>query len=241
MITFDVITLFPGMFTGPLEDGMLARARRSGLVSIRIHDLRRWGIGKHRQVDDTPFGGGGGMVLRPEPLFEAVESVRRRFPEKHDQVVMMCPQGRKLDYEVVTGLSRSRRTILLCGRYEGIDERVRERLVDSEVSIGDFVLTGGELPAMVVIDAVSRFIPGVLGQETAAERDSFSGEGLEFPHYTRPRSYRGMEVPEVLFSGDHTAIESWRGDRAREVTQEKRPDLLSGNRYDGNPARGGRG
>jgi tRNA (guanine37-N1)-methyltransferase len=146
---------------------------------------------------------------------------------------MLCPQGRKLDYKVVTDLSRSRRIILLCGRYEGIDERVRQRLVDCEVSIGDFVLTGGELPAMVVIDAVSRFVPGVLGLETAAERDSFSGEGLDFPQYTRPRSYRGLKVPEVLLSGDHAAIERWRIGRARETTQEKRPDLLSGNSLEG--------
>ena len=231
MITFDVITMFPGMFAGPLEDGMLARARRSGRVSVRLHDLRRWGVGKHRQVDDTPFGGGGGMVLRPEPFFDAVESVRERFPEEpeeEDKVMLLCPRGRTLDYDVVTDLSRTKRIILLCGRYEGVDERVREGLVDGELSIGDFVLTGGELPAMVVIDAVSRFIPGVLGQESAAERDSFSGEGLDFPQYTRPGTYRGMEVPEVLRSGDHAAIESWRGDKAREATRARRPDLLSG-------------
>ncbi|MBD3867648.1 MAG: tRNA (guanosine(37)-N1)-methyltransferase TrmD [Acidobacteria bacterium] len=229
MITFDVISLFPGMFGGPLEDGILARARRAGRVSVRLHDLRRWGIGKHRQVDDTPFGGGGGMVLRPEPFYEAVESVRERFPVENDKVVLLCPRGRQLDYDVVTDLSRTERIILLCGRYEGVDERVREGLVDSELSIGDFVLTGGELPAMVVIDAVSRFIPGVLGQESAAERDSFSGEGLDFPQYTRPGTYRGMDVPEVLRSGDHGAIERWRDERAREATRARRPDLLAGN------------
>jgi len=241
VITFDVLTLFPGMFAGPLEDGMLSRARRSGRVSVRLHDLRRWGIGKHRQVDDTPFGGGGGMVLRPEPFFDAAESVRKRFPEENEQVVLLCPRGRKLDYDVVTELSRARRIMLLCGRYEGIDERVREGLVDSEVSIGDFVLTGGELPAMVVIDAVSRFIPGVLGQESAAERDSFSGDRLDFPQYTRPGSYRGMQVPEVLRSGDHAAIENWRDDRAREATRVRRPDLLAGNCNESHPTKGGRG
>jgi tRNA (guanine37-N1)-methyltransferase len=229
VINFDVVTLFPGMFAGPLEDGMLARARRSGRVSVRLHDLRRWGVGKHRQVDDTPFGGGGGMVLRPEPFFEAVEAVRERYPEEEDHVALLCPRGRRLDYEVVTDLAGAGRIILLCGRYEGVDERVREGLVDSEISIGDFVLTGGELPAMVVIDAVSRFVPGVLGQETAAQQDSFSGEWLDFPQYTRPGSFRGMEVPDVLRSGDHAAIDRWRGEKAREATRDRRPDLLSEN------------
>ncbi len=232
MIAFDVVTLFPGMFGGPMDDGMLARARRNSLVSIRLHDLRTWGVGKHRMVDDTPFGGGGGMILKPEPMFEAVESIRNRYPVQEDQVVMMTPRGGTLDYDLVTELSRFRRLILLCGRYEGIDERVRERLVDREVSIGDYVLTGGELPAMVLIDAVSRFIPGVLGREEAAERDSFSEKMLDYPQYTRPRVYRGEAVPEVLFSGNHREIEHWRRERALQATRSRRPDLLGAERPD---------
>jgi tRNA (guanine37-N1)-methyltransferase len=232
VIAFDVVTLFPGMFGGPLDDGMLARARRSGLVSVRLHDLRKWGVGKHRMVDDTPYGGGGGMVLKPEPFFEAVDAIRSSYPVSGDKVVMLCPRGRKLDYDLVTGLSECRRLILLCGRYEGIDERVREELVDQEISIGDFVLTGGELPAMVLIDAISRFVPGVLGQEEAAQRDSFSGELLDFSQYTRPRDYKGMEVPPVLVSGDHGAIEKWRRNRSLELTRAGRPDLLADEELD---------
>ncbi len=232
MIAFDVVTLFPSMFSGPLDDGMLARARRSGLVSVRLHDLRKWGVGKHRMVDDTPYGGGGGMVLKPEPFFEAVESIRTSYPAADDKVVMLCPRGRKLDYDLVTGLSRCSRMILLCGRYEGMDERVREKLVDQEVSIGDYVLTGGELPAMVLIDAISRFVPGVLGQDEAAQRDSFSGDLLDFSQYTRPRIYRDMEVPTVLVSGDHGAIEQWRRNRSLELTRAGRPDLLADKELD---------
>jgi tRNA (guanine37-N1)-methyltransferase len=232
VIAFDVVTLFPGMFGGPLDDGMLARARRSGLVSVRLHDLRKWGVGKHRMVDDTPYGGGGGMVLKPEPFFEAVDAIRSSYPVSGDKVVMLCPRGRKLDYDLVTGMSECRRLILLCGRYEGIDERVREELVDQEISIGDFVLTGGELPAMVLIDAISRFVPGVLGQEEAAQRDSFSGELLDFSQYTRPRDYKGMEVPPVLVSGDHGAIEKWRRNRSLELTRAGRPDLLADEELD---------
>jgi tRNA (guanine37-N1)-methyltransferase len=225
---FDVVTLFPGMFAGPLEDGMLARARRGGRVGVRVHDLRRWGVGRHRQVDDTPYGGGGGMVLRPEPLFDAVEWIRQRYPSEDDRVVLLSPQGIRLDCAVARRLARRRRVILLCGRYEGIDERVRDGIVDEELSIGDFVLTGGELPAMVVIDAVSRFVPGVLGREEAAQRDSFSEGLLDYPQFTRPATYRGMGVPDVLLSGNHAAIEAWRERRSIESTRSKRPDLLDG-------------
>ena len=225
---FDVVTLFPGLFVGPLQESILARARRRGLVAVRVHDLRRFGSGPHRQVDDAPYGGGGGMVLRPEPFFDAVDSIRARFPEPRGTVALLSPQGKPLDHDGAKGLAASGRLILLCGRYEGVDERVREGLADEELSVGSAVLTGGELPAMAVIDAVSRFVPGVLGQADAAERDSFAEGQLESPYYTRPPEFRGMRVPEVLLSGDHGAIARWRAERAREATRTKRPDLLDG-------------
>lgn len=224
---FDIVTVFPGMFTGPFDDGMLARARRSGQVGLRIHDLRRWGVGRHRQVDDQPYGGGGGMVLKPEPFFEAVDWVRKRYPAQRERIILLSPQGRKFDAGRAERLAGEfDRIVLLCGRYEGVDERIAEALADEEMSIGDFVLTGGEIPAMVVIDAVSRFIPGVLGGAEAAAKDSFSAGGLDFPHYTRPADYRGLKVPDVLLSGDHGAIERWRRDRSERSTRNKRPDLL---------------
>ena len=225
-MTFDVVTLFPGMFSGPLADGMLGRARREGRVGVRLHDLRRWGIGSHRQVDDATYGGGGGMVLRPEPLFAAVEWIRERFPASPDRVLLLSPQGTRLGHDVAKRLAGFERLVLLCGRYEGVDERVREALADEEVSVGDVVLTGGEIPALAVIDAVSRFVPGVLGRQEAAERDSFSTGGLDFPHYTRPARFRELEVPGILLSGDHEAVERWRAARAAEATRTKRPDLI---------------
>jgi tRNA (guanine37-N1)-methyltransferase len=226
-VTFDIVTLFPSMFLGPLEHGILARARRAGRVGVRIHDLRRWGVGAHRQVDDPPYGGGGGMVLRPEPMFEAVEWIRAQFPAPtSERVILLSPQGPTLDHAAARRLAGFDRLVLLCGRYEGVDERVREHLADEELSIGDVVLTGGELPALVVADAVSRFVPGGVGRAGAADEDSFSGAGLDHPHYTRPAAYRGLGVPQVLLSGDHQAIEAWRRQRAREATRSKRPDLL---------------
>jgi tRNA (guanine37-N1)-methyltransferase len=225
-MTFDVVTLFPGMLFGPLEEGMLGRARRSGRVGVRVHDLRRWGIGPQRQVDDVTFGGGGGMVLKPEPLFEAVEWIRAAYPKEPERVVLLSPQGTRLTHETARRLAGYERLMLLCGRYEGVDERVRQGLADEELSIGDMVLTGGELPALVTIDAVSRFVPGVLGRSEAAERDSFAEGRLDHPHYTRPAEYRGMRVPEVLLSGNHAAIEAWRRGRALEATRTRRPDLL---------------
>ena len=225
-MVIDVVTLFPGMFFGPLESGVLARARRSDLVAVRIHDLRRWGIGRHRVVDDTPYGGGGGMILRAEPLFDAVEWIRGRYPVEQDRVVLLSPQGAPLNHGGARRLAGYERLILLCGRYEGVDERVREGLADEELSIGDLVLTGGELPALMVADAVFRFIPGVLGGPTPAENDSFANGLLESPYYTRPVEFRGQRVPEVLLSGDHGAIARWRAEMALEVTRIKRPDLL---------------
>ena len=229
-MTFDVVTLFPGMFGGVLADGVLGRARRGGRIAVRLHDLRRFGLGRQRQVDDKPFGGGRGMVLRPEPLFAAVEHVRARHPARRDRVVLLSPQGPVLDHKTARRLAAEERVILLCGRYEGVDERVREHLADEELSVGDFVLTGGEVPALMVIDAVARFGPGVLGDPAAAEHDSFADGRLEPPYYTRPAEFRGHGVPAVLLSGDHAAIARWREDSAGEVTARKRPDLLEGGR-----------
>ena len=226
-MVFDVVTLFPGLFSGGLQESILGRARRAGKVAVRLHDLRRWGIGKHRQVDDTPYGGGGGMILRPEPFYEAVDWVRREYPATRERVVLLSPQGRRLNHDSARRLAGFERLILLCGRYEGVDERVREGLADEELSIGDMVLTGGELPAMVVVDAVSRFIPGVLGRKEAAEEDSFAQGQLDSPYYTRPPVFRGRAVPEVLLSGDHRAIALWREEMARQATRTKRPDLLN--------------
>lgn len=227
-MVFDVVTLFPGLFSGVLQESILGRARRAGKVAVRLHDLRRWGIGKHRQVDDKPYGGGGGMILRPEPFFAAVDWVRREYPATRERVVLLSPQGSRLTHASARRLAGFERLILLCGRYEGVDERVREGLADEELSIGDMVLTGGELPAMVTIDVVSRFIPGVLGRKEAAEEDSFAQGWLDSPYYTRPPEFRGRAVPEVLLSGDHRAISRWREERAHEATRTKRPDLLVG-------------
>jgi tRNA (guanine37-N1)-methyltransferase len=225
-LVLDIVTLFPSMFFGPLHGGVVGRARSNGHLGVRLHDLRRWGQGRQRVVDAAPYGGGGGMILRPGPLFDAVESIRERYPVKADRVILLSPQGRKLDHQGVKRLAGFARLILLCGRYEGVDERVREALADEELSIGDLVLTGGELPAMMVVDAVARFLPGVLGRPGAAEMESFADGLLESPYYTRPPEFRGRRVPEVLMSGDHGAIARWRADRAREVTRSKRPDLV---------------
>jgi len=225
-VNFDVVSLFPGMFQGPLDDGMLARARRSGLVGVRVHDLRRFGAGPKLQVDDAPFGGGPGMVLKPEPFFEAVSWLRSRFPSGRERVVLLTPQGAPLDHAAASRLATYDRVVLLCGRYEGIDERVRSGLADEELSVGDVVLTGGELPALLVIDAVARLVPGVLGNAESASSESFASGRLDFPSYTRPAEYRGLPVPPVLLSGDHGAIARWRDERAAEATREKRPDLI---------------
>jgi tRNA (guanine37-N1)-methyltransferase len=225
-VNFDVITLFPGMFHGPLDDGMLARARRAGRVGVRLHDLRRFGAGPKRQVDDAPFGGGPGMVLKPEPFFDAVAFVRSRFPAQSERVVLLSPQGAPFDHLAAARLAAYERIILLCGRYEGIDERVAEGLADEAVSAGDVVLTGGEIPAMLVIDAVARLVPGVLGNAESAEHDSFATGLLDAPSYTRPAEYRGLSVPSVLLSGDHQAIDRWRRERAQSATSDRRPDLL---------------
>lgn len=225
-MNFDLVTLFPAMFAGPLEESILARARRAGRIGVRVHDLRRWGVGPQRQVDDAPFGGGGGMLLKPEPFFDAVAWIRATYPAPRDRVVLLSPQGSRFDAAAARRLAGFERLVLLCGRYEGVDERVREGLSDEELSVGDVVLTGGELPALAVVDAVSRWVPGVLGGAEAAANDSFAAGGLDWPQYTRPAIFRGMSVPDVLLSGDHEAVRRWRSDRAREATRVKRPDLL---------------
>ncbi len=225
---FDVLTIFPGMFEGPLTESILKRGRGKGLIEVRLHDLRDYAHDRHRQVDDTPYGGGGGMVLMPGPIFEAVEAIQAKHPCGRDRRILLTPQGIPFSQEVARRLSRDHdRLLLICGRYEGVDERVREFLVDEEISIGDYVLTGGELAAMVVIDAVSRLVPGVLGSERSAAEDSFSEGVLEYPQYTRPALFRDHPVPDVLLSGNHAEIRRWRSEMALKNTRTKRPDLMA--------------
>jgi tRNA (guanine37-N1)-methyltransferase len=219
----DIVTLFPGMVTPVLAESMLGRAQTRGLVDIRVVNLRDYAGGRHRVTDDYQFGGGGGMVLKPEPLFAAVEALRTPGA----RVVLMDPRGRTFTHEVAAALARESHLILLAGRYEGVDARVGETLADDAISIGDYVVTGGELPALVVTDAVTRLLPGVLGAEGAAERESFADGLLEPPQYTRPEAYRGARVPAVLLSGDHARIARWRRVQAIWVTWRERPDLLA--------------
>lgn len=218
----DVLTLFPAMFAGPLDESIVRRARDRGVLDLRLHNLREWTHDRHRTVDDRPFGGGPGMLMKPEPIFEAVESLRG----DDTRVVLLGPAGRTFNQAVVREYAAGPHLLLICGSYEGVDERVREFLVDDEVSIGDYVLTNGALPAMVVIDAVTRLLPGVLGDDASAQDESFSREGLEYPQYTRPADFRGMKVPEVLSSGHHAGIARWRQEQARLRTTQRRPDLL---------------
>ena len=230
MLRIDIITIFPGFFREPIDYGIVKRAREAGLVAISAHDLRQWTTDKHHVVDDRPFGGGDGMILKPEPIFAGVEALtgrskREDFPSD-TRVVLLSPQGRVLTQTVATELSKSSQLVLLCGRYEGVDERVAEALVTDEISIGDYVLSGGEPAAMVVVDAVVRLLPGALGSETSALNESFSEDMLDYPHYTRPPDFRGMRVPEVLLSGNHAEIERWRKAAAVAKTRRTRPDLL---------------
>jgi tRNA (guanine37-N1)-methyltransferase len=217
----DVLTLFPGMFAGPLDESIVKRARSGGVLELQIHNLRDWTHDRHKTVDDRPFGGGPGMLLKPEPIFEAVEALKGG----EAKVILMCPQGRKFNQGIARELAQAKHLILVCGSYEGFDERVREALADDELSIGDFVLTNGALPAMVVVDAVTRLLPGVLGDDESARDESFSDGMLEYPHYTRPAEFRGMKVPDVLLSGNHAEIERWRRERAQQRTATRRPDL----------------
>ena len=219
----DVLTIFPGIFESPLRESLLGKAVEAGLLDVRVHDIRDSTTDKHRQVDDESYGGGPGMVMTPEPIFAAV----RTLGEGDMRLLLLSPAGRRLDQALVRELAGEPWLVLICGRYEGVDERVVEGLPAEEVSIGDYVLSGGEVPALVVIEAVTRLIPGVIGREESHERDSFGPEGLlDHPHYTRPAEFRGMAVPEVLLSGNHAEIERWRREAALEKTRRNRPDLL---------------
>jgi tRNA (guanine37-N1)-methyltransferase len=221
-VRIDVFTIFPGILESPLRGSLLGRAIERGLVDVRVHDLRDWAVDRHRSVDDEAYGGGPGMVMRPEPVFAAVESLD---PDR-GRVLLLSPGGRRLDQALVRELAAEEHLTLVCGRYEGVDERVVAGLPAEEVSIGDYVLSGGELPALVVIDAVTRLVPGVVGKEESVRRDSFDDPALlDHPHYTRPPEFRGMRVPDVLRSGDHAQIERWRRQAALEKTRRNRPDL----------------
>ncbi len=224
MIRFDVLTLFPEMFSSPLDYSMVKRACDKGLVEVMIHDIRAYASGKHRVTDDEPYGGGGGMVMKVEPIDRALSSIVT--DREKAMVILLTPQGETFNQEMAAKLAGLSHLVLICGHYEGIDERVRENLVDREISIGDYVLTGGELSALVLIDAIARLIKGVLGNAHSADYDSFTTGLLEYPHYTRPAEYRGWKVPEVLLNGDHKAIDGWRRKESLKRTCLRRPDLL---------------
>ncbi|HCB00931.1 MAG TPA: tRNA (guanosine(37)-N1)-methyltransferase TrmD [Anaerolineae bacterium] len=230
---FEVFTLLPEAFSSYLNTSILKRAQERGLIKINIHNIRDYTYDKHHVTDDTPYGGGGGMVMKPEPVFEAVEKVldinpphTSGKPDSATPIILLTPQGRVFNQTIAKELSQYPRIALICGRYEGIDERIRENLVTDEISVGDYVLTGGEIPALLVIDAVSRLLPNVLGDPTGAEDDSHAMGLLEYPHYTRPPEFRGNKVPDVLLSGDHAKIDKWRREQALERTFRKRPDML---------------
>ncbi|NDJ85828.1 MAG: tRNA (guanosine(37)-N1)-methyltransferase TrmD [Chloroflexi bacterium] len=219
---FDILTLFPSMFSGPLTESILKRAQDAGLIELGLHNIRDYATDRHHITDDTPYGGGGGMLMKVEPIVAAVEAVRR--PKSH--VILLSPQGRLFNQSIAQELSTRGHLVLVCGRYEGVDERVRETVVDDEISIGDYVLTGGELAAMIVVDAVSRLVPGVLGARWGAEEDSHATGLLEHPHYTRPATFRGLPVPDILASGDHGAIATWRRHESIRRTWHRRPEML---------------
>jgi tRNA (guanine37-N1)-methyltransferase len=218
----DVLTLFPAMFAGPLDESIIKRARAAGLLDLRIHNLRDYAHDRHKTVDDRPFGGGPGMLLKPEPIFEAVEALER----ENTRVILLSPAGRQFNQAIARELAVMDDLLLITGHYEGFDERIRQELADDELSIGDYVLTNGALPAMVIIDTVARLLPGVLGDDQSAHEESFSAGLLEYPQYTRPAEFRGMKVPEVLLSGNHAEIARWRAEQSRAVTEQRRPDLL---------------
>jgi tRNA (guanine37-N1)-methyltransferase len=221
---FDVFTLLPEVFPPYLNSSILNRARLRGLIDVRVHNIRDWAAGKHHVTDDEPYGGGGGMVMKVEPVFAAVESVLGKEPSC--PVILLTPQGRVFSQKMAMELVQHPRLALICGRYEGVDERIREHLVSDEISIGDYVLTGGEIPALIIVDAISRLIPGVLGDPDGAMDDSHATGLLEYPHFTRPVAFRDWGVPEILLSGDHAKIEKWRREQSLRRTLERRPDLL---------------
>ena len=228
----DIVTLFPEMCRVPLGESMMKRAQENKIVDLRIHNLRDWTKDKHHVVDDAPFGGGQGMVMKPEPIFAAVESLRKQseIPNPKCELILMSPSGRRFDQKMAQELSTEDHLIIICGHYEGVDHRVVEHLVDLEVSIGDYVLTNGAIAAVVLVDAVVRLLPGVLGHEQSAADDSFSSGLLEGPQYTRPAEFRGWKVPEILLSGNHRQIAKWREEQARKRTENNRPDLLGENK-----------
>lgn len=227
-MNFYILTLFPHMFAGPINESILRRAQEKSLVKINIINIRDFANNKHNSVDDYPYGGGAGMVIKAEPIFAAIEDIREKhnLNENNSKTILMCPQGEPLKQQKCQKLARVEHLIIICGHYEGIDERVREHLVDYEISIGDFVLTGGELPAMVLMDSIIRLIPGVLGEDKSVEEESFTEGLLEYPHYTRPADFRGLKVPEVLLSGNHELIRKWRKKQSIKRTLTNRPDLL---------------
>jgi tRNA (guanine37-N1)-methyltransferase len=229
MLRVDVVTIFPRLFDAFLEGSFVGIARAGGALEVAVHDLRDWTRDRHRSVDDAPYGGGPGMVMRPEPLVEAIESLAGpKGPARRARVVLLSPQGARLDQAAVAGLAAETHLVLVCGRYEGVDQRVIDLAVDQEVSIGDYVLSGGEVPAMAVLEAVTRLLPGVLGNPESVAAESFQQGRLEGPQFTRPAVYRGCEVPAVLRSGDHRAIAAWRAEQAERVTRQRRPDLATG-------------
>ena len=220
----DVITLFPGIFTSPLQESLLKKAQENGLVTITVHNLRDWCMDKHKTADDAPYGGGPGMVVKPEPLFSAIESIQSQ--RNNAKVILLSPQGQVFHQKMASRLSEENELILICGRYEGIDERVKDTLVDEEISIGDYVLNGGEMPALVLIETITRLIPGVVGDAQSIVQDSFYENMLDYPHYTRPAEFRGLKVPEILLTGHHGEVDNWRKNTALERTKKLRPELL---------------
>ena len=227
----DVLTLFPEMFSGPMDVSIVGRARKAGLLDLRLQNLRQWTHDRHKTVDDKPFGGGAGMVLKPEPIFEAVESLA----DDKTHVILTAPAGRPFTQAIARELSQKEHLLIICPSYEGVDDRVCEALVDDELSIGDYVLTNGGLPAMVIIDTITRLLPGALGAAESAVDESFSHGLLEYPHYTRPAEFRGMKVPDMLLSGHHAEIEKWRAEQARQRTAKRRPDLMNSGDKDSAP------
>lgn len=227
-LRFDIVSIFPGMFESPLGDSIIQRARDEGLLDIRVHDLRDYSLNKHKKVDDTPFGGGVGMVMNVEPIARAIAAIKKEVPDT--RTILLSPGGRPFDQEKARELSGLSSLTLICGRYEGIDDRVRLHYVDEEISIGDYVLTGGELPAMVLVEAISRLVPGVLGDPESVVEESFSNDLLEYPQYTRPQDYEGFKVPEILVSGDPKKIRDWQKAQSLKKTAQVRPDLLEKNK-----------
>jgi tRNA (guanine37-N1)-methyltransferase len=224
---FDILTLFPGLFAGAFDESIIKRARESGSITIALHNIRDYAAGRHQVTDDTPYGGGGGMIMKPEPIFAATEAVLREQATAVP-IILLTPGGRLFRQSVARELSRHNRLLLICGRYEGVDERVHQYLATDEISIGDYVLSGGEIAAMVIVDAVTRLLPGVLGDPSATFEDSHAEGLLEYPHYTRPPTFRGHPVPQVLLSGHHAEITRWRRQQALRRTWERRPDILAG-------------